>query len=118
MINFDVFISYARSSSSEQAHQLADALNGKGISTFIDNRTITAGSPFPKAIAEGILHSRVMVVFVEPGYFERHWCVCEYQLGVSLYRKNTIHRTADVGLNHMVIALPVNLFDTTGIFLY
>jgi len=106
MKNFDVFISYARSSSFDEAHQLANLLNDNGVSTFIDDRMIPAGSAFPKDIAEGILHSRVMVVFVEPGYFERHWCVCEYQLGVSLYRKNTLPTTADDSLNHMVIALP------------
>lgn len=106
MENFDVFISYARTSSGDEAHQLANALSTIDVSTFIDDRIIPAGSAFPKDIAEGILHSRVMVVFVEPGYFERYWCVCEYQLGVSLYRKNPIHTKTDDSLDHMVIALP------------
>jgi hypothetical protein len=42
-----VFISYARASSSEQARAVRGALEAAGISVFLDERDIPLGSKFP-----------------------------------------------------------------------
>ncbi|TQV89656.1 toll/interleukin-1 receptor domain-containing protein [Aliikangiella coralliicola] len=108
MQSYDVFISYARTSSFDEAHQFAALLTDNGISHFIDDRSIPLGSRFPQDIAKSLLNSRVMVVFVDSVYFERYWCVCEYQLGIALYRKNISNGKVESPLEHMLIALPEN----------
>ena len=71
MKEYDVFISYARTSSLSEAHNLSEQLTGNGLSVFIDDRSIPIGSNFPKDIAESLLNSKLMVIFADPTYFER-----------------------------------------------
>ena len=104
MQKYDVFISYARTSSSSESIQLSELLTDKGFSVFLDHRSIPTDSNFPKDIAESLLNSKLMVIFADPTYFERFWCVCEYQIGLTPYRKARIPTEPDDDtLAHIVI---------------
>lgn len=99
MSHLDVFISYARSGSLNEARGLRDALAAKGISAFLDERSIEAGAPFPAEIADALLGARVFVLVADETYFTRPWCVYELQAAVAPFR-------AHGGvLDHVVVAL-------------
>lgn len=100
----DVFISYARSSSLEHARKLRDVLAGDGVEVFLDERDVPFGNPFPRDIAEHLLASRVFVVFADETYFQRPWCVYEFQVVTAPYRAAA--DAAAEQLQHVVVTLP------------
>lgn len=79
---------------------MRDALAARGIGAFLDERAIPPGSSFPQDLADALLQARVMLVFADATYFERPWCVYEFQVAVAPYRVLT------TGLDHIVVALP------------
>jgi hypothetical protein len=83
MANQKVFISYARTSAGVPARALRDALASKGIDAFLDERVIPPGSQFPDELATALLDSHLVVVLADTGYFQRPWCVYEFQVAIT-----------------------------------
>lgn len=100
----DVFISYAHATAQEPARLLRDNLSAAGIGVFLDEREIPYGSPFPRDIADGLLNSRLAVVFADESYFRRPWCIYEFQVITAPYR--SADGPEDSGLDHVAIVLP------------
>jgi tetratricopeptide (TPR) repeat protein len=82
----DIFISYARTSSRDDAQRLADALRQQGQSVFLDENEIGHGEVFPSALATALLDSRAVVIFAHQTYFDSAWCVREFELALSPLR--------------------------------
>jgi len=101
----DVFISYSRSGSGDQALRIQEALRARGIGVFLDRQDIATGDVFPERIADGLLDSKVVLVVVDDGYFERAWCAYEFQVAVAPYRAARPNARSDDSLDHVVLAL-------------
>ena len=99
----DVFISYARRTSSSHARALQEILARDGVSVFLDEREIPFGAAFPNELTRGLLDASVAVVFTDEAYFERPWCVHELRLLTAAYRAGDTS-----ALPTVVIALPVS----------
>lgn len=98
----EVFISYSRVGSLDQARALRDPLEAQQVQVFLDERSISSGEPFPDDIADALLASRVFVVLADEFYFSRPWCVYEFQAAVAPYRVN------QAALPHIAVALTQN----------
>jgi tetratricopeptide (TPR) repeat protein len=98
----DVFISYARGGSLSQARGLRDRLHAAGIQTFHDERDIEHGSSFPADLARALEDARVVVVLLDATYFDRPWCVFEFEVLTAAYRSAGL----ETALDHVIVALP------------
>lgn len=98
----DVFISYSRAGSLDEARALRDSFEAQQIQVFLDERSIAPGDPFPEDIASALLNARIVVVLADEYYFTRPWCVYEFQVAVAPYRVNK------ASLAHIVVALAQN----------
>ncbi len=99
-MTMDVFISYCRSTTREQAIALSEALAADKITVFLDQEDIPPGSPFPLRLADGLLNARTVVVFADESYFQRTWCVYEFRVALASYRAGI-----DPVLEHVLVAL-------------
>jgi hypothetical protein len=107
----DVFISYSRTGATARARDLHRALEAADISTFRDERSISPGDAFPAEIAEGLFASRVIVLLLDASYFERPWCMREFQVAVSEYRVSGHPQPSQ--LDHVVVAFEGSPSDGT-----
>lgn len=82
----EVFISYARSTSSDFAEALHGALGGKGCVSFLDSSDIDAGERIPLQVLEALLEARAVVIFADEAYFTRWYCLREFDISLSPYR--------------------------------
>src|SRR4051812_30006631 len=73
-----VFISYARDASREHALALHGALGGR--TAFLDTDAIALGERFPEALVDALFDARVVVIFAEPHYFTRWYCLLEFRI--------------------------------------
>lgn len=108
----DVFISYAHASAKTAARKLRDKLVESNLEVFFDDREIPYGNPFPREIADGLLESRLTVVFADETYFQRPWCLYEYQVATAPYRAAV--EAEDLLLEHIVVIFPESV-DVTNI---
>jgi tetratricopeptide (TPR) repeat protein len=76
----EVFISYARTATAEHAQALAAKL---GEVAFLDTDAIDDGDQFPPRLLNGLLSSRVVVVFATKAYSERRFCRLEMRLALA-----------------------------------
>lgn len=97
-----VFISYSRATAMESARALRDALSERGIEAFLDEREIKLGNPFPEDLADALFKANVVFVFADTTYFQKPWCVYEYNVALAPLRVSEDETSAD----HVVIALP------------
>lgn len=104
----DVFLSYARGARGAAAEALQDALAAAGVSVFRDEHSIPVGAPFPGHLADAVCDARVVVVFADPAYFQRFWCVAEFMLAVAPYR---VAPTDRASTEHLVFALGEGVED-------
>lgn len=104
----DVFLSYSRSSTKAEAASLRDALARDGVTVFFDEHEIPPGSRFPDDLADALLRARLVVVFADPAYFRRPWCVYEYRVALAPYRVALKARSTELqaAVGHLAIALP------------
>ncbi len=100
----DVFISYAHTTAQKAARRLRDELAKNDLDVFLDAREIPYGNPFPRDIADGLLDSRLIIVFADEAYFQRPWCVYEYQVITAPYR--AAGEAKDAQLEHVAVVLP------------
>lgn len=100
----DVFISYAHATMQAATRQLRDELTRGDLEVFLDEREIPYGNPFPRDIADGLLDSRLIIVFADEIYFQRPWCVYEYQVITAPYR--AAREAKNEQLEHVAVVLP------------
>src|SRR5687768_13941800 len=77
-----VFLSYARSASCGHAQALQSVL---GESAFLDTTDLDLGEPIPAGLANALLGAKVMVVFAEPAYFGRWYCLRELNVALAAF---------------------------------
>ena len=80
---WDVFISYSRSSAGEAARRAHIALEAAGFRTFLDARDIPLDAEFPREIADALLDSRLFLAFLDEDYFQKRWCLYEFQAALA-----------------------------------
>lgn len=104
-MSHDVFISFAHASALPEARALREALEATGVHVFLDERSIPPGSEFPTDIADALLKSRLILVLMDENYFQRPWCVYEFQVAIAPYRTAATPTISE--LDHIIIAMPV-----------
>jgi tetratricopeptide (TPR) repeat protein len=105
----DVFISYARDASRPNAEALHKAL-GPDVA-FLDTEEIGVGDPFPERLVDALYDARVIVIFAEPTYFTRRYCLQEFQIACGpffqvLERRGATQAEKDEAIRGIVVALP------------
>ena len=101
-LNADVFISYARSQSRDQARSIASALKERGINVFLDEREISHGQRFPSELSAAMREARIVLILLSEAYLKKPWCAFELRVALAPYRGEgpaTVH-------DHVVIGLP------------
>jgi tetratricopeptide (TPR) repeat protein len=104
-----VFISYARDASREHAQALHAALGGQ--TAFLDTADIEPGERFPEALVDALFGAKVVVIFAEPKYFTRWYCLLEFRIARTPFLRvaerpgATAQEKADA-LRGLVIAMP------------
>jgi hypothetical protein len=104
-----VFISYARDASREHAEALHQALGQR--TAFLDTQDIATGERFPEALVDALFGARVVVIFAEPRYFTRWYCLLEFRIARTPFLRvadrpgATAQEKADA-LRGLVIAMP------------
>ena len=103
-----VFISYARDASRDAAQRLHQALGGVA---FLDTEEIAYGERFPERLVDALLDARVVVVFAEPAYFTRWYCLLEFRAARTPFlraaeRAAGTQAEREKSLAGLVIALP------------
>ena len=101
-MNADVFISYARSQSRDQARSIASALKERGINVFLDEREISHGQRFPSELSAAMREARIVLILLSEAYLKKPWCAFELRVALAPYRGEgpaTVH-------DHVVIGLP------------
>lgn len=72
----DVFLSHS-SVDKPRVRRLAEALENRGVSVWLDEREILPGASIPLALEEGIEASRVMVLCLSPAFLQSDWAKFE-----------------------------------------
>lgn len=104
-----VFISYARDASRDKAEALHNALGGR--TAFLDTKDIAPGERFPEALVDALFKARVVVIFAEPQYFTRWYCLLEFRIARTPFLRAverpgaTAQEKADA-LRGLVVAMP------------
>jgi TIR domain/Tetratricopeptide repeat len=84
-VSHSVFISYARSTSSDGAQRLRETLGRAGVSAFLDTTDLDLGEQIPAGIVEGLFGARVVVVFADETYFSRWYCLREFHVALAAF---------------------------------
>ncbi len=105
----DVFISYARDASRPHAEALHKALGAD--LAFLDTQEIGVGDPFPERLVDALYDAGVIVIFAEPTYFTRRYCLQEFQIACGpffqvLERPGATRNEKDEAIRGIVVALP------------
>ena len=109
MMSQPVFISYARDASRDKANALHNALGGR--TAFLDTADIAPGERFPEALVDALFDARVVVIFAEPHYFTRWYCLLEFRIARTPFLRAvdrpgaTPQEKADA-LRGLVVAMP------------
>lgn len=109
MMTHPVFISYARDASRDKAQALHNALGGR--TAFLDTEVIAPGERFPEALVDALFDARVVVIFAEPHYFTRWYCLLEFRIARTPFLRAverpgaTMQEKADA-LRGLVVAMP------------
>ncbi|HEX5727379.1 MAG TPA: tetratricopeptide repeat protein [Longimicrobiaceae bacterium] len=107
-----VFISYARDASRAHAAALHAALGGEaGGLSFLDSESLGVGDPVPARLLDALLEARVVVVFAEPVYFTRRYCLQEFHFACAPFLRvadapGATPAAKEAALRGIVLALP------------
>jgi tetratricopeptide (TPR) repeat protein len=109
-----VFISYARDTSREDAKALHEALGGR--TAFLDTEAIEPGDSFPEALVDALFDARVVVIFAEPRYFTRWYCLLEFRIARTPFlrvaeRPNATSKEQEDAIRGLVVAMPRHAID-------
>jgi tetratricopeptide (TPR) repeat protein len=104
-----VFISYARKASRPHAEDLHKALGAR--TAFLDSDAIEIGDRFPETLVDALLGARVVVIFAEPVYFTRWYCLLEFRMARTPFlrvagRPGATAREKEDALRGLVVAMP------------
>ncbi|HEU4559770.1 MAG TPA: toll/interleukin-1 receptor domain-containing protein [Longimicrobium sp.] len=104
-----VFISYARDASREHARALHQALGGR--TAFLDTDAIALGERFPEALVNALFDARVVVIFADPQYFMRWYCLLEFRIARTPFlraaeRPGATAKEKEDALRGLVVAMP------------
>lgn len=103
-----VFISYARDASRAHALALHQALGGtEARIAFLDTQDIAHGERFPNRLVEALFAARVVVIFAEPAYFTRRYCLMEFRVARQPY----LDPAEEGPRPELVVALPPRGID-------
>src|SRR5438552_14722432 len=80
----DVFISYPHEAKSD-ASLFANVLQTKGVSAWVDNIDLPAGSEWKERIGEALSNSGAIVFFVYPHWEPSSWMRQEYMQALESY---------------------------------
>ncbi|HEX5727378.1 MAG TPA: toll/interleukin-1 receptor domain-containing protein [Longimicrobiaceae bacterium] len=111
-MSHSVFISYARDASRAHAEALYAALGGaKDGLCFLDTEDIEPGEMFSERLVDALFDARVVVIFAEPVYFTRRYCLQEFQVTCAPFlnvadRPGASARKKEEALRGIVLALP------------
>ncbi|HYV49235.1 MAG TPA: tetratricopeptide repeat protein [Myxococcaceae bacterium] len=105
---FEVFISYARSTSAAAAKALKVEL---GESAFLDTNEIQPGQKFPPEIFKRLLESRVVVVFADATYFQQWYCLRELETALQPFLRAEGEAARAESLGHIIVVLPADAKD-------
>lgn len=110
-----VFLSYARSASRHHARAVYDALGGEreGLA-FLDEEDIEPGERLPERIVNALLDARVVVIFAEPVYFTRWYCLLEFRLARTPFLKILDMQGASPELRERMVAPLVLALPQSG----
>jgi len=81
---WDVFISHASEDKSNVAIPLAEALQERGVTAWLDKAELRIGESLRRRIDQGLSASRFAVVVLSPSYFAKGWPLYELDGIVSL----------------------------------
>jgi tetratricopeptide (TPR) repeat protein len=109
-----VFISYARDASRDKAEALHEALGGR--TTFLDTRDIEPGERFPETLVDALFNAKVVVIFAEPRYFTRWYCLLEFRIARTPFlrvaeRPDATTKEKEDALHGLVVAMPLRGVD-------
>ncbi len=74
---YDLFISHATEDKALVARPLATALSGRGLSVWLDERSLILGEGLTEGILDGLLSSEFGAVILSPAFLEREWTLKE-----------------------------------------
>jgi hypothetical protein len=86
MKEWDVFISHASSDKESFVLSLAEALEERGVSVWLDKWTIELGNSITESISEGLRQSRFGIVVLSRAFFARPWP--KKELGALFAKEN------------------------------
>jgi tetratricopeptide (TPR) repeat protein len=104
-----VFISYARATGGASAEALHAELTRVGIPAFLDRVELAVGEPFPAALMEALLSSRLVVIFADARYFQRWYCLAELRMALApalALPPGAPLAEVEAALSPLVLALP------------
>jgi nucleoside phosphorylase/tetratricopeptide (TPR) repeat protein len=84
---WDVFLSYRRSSDNAMADRIQEALAQRGVRVWRDKDCIGLGEIFARAIEKGLESSRAMAILVSPATMKSKWVEEEYAAAISLAKR-------------------------------
>jgi len=108
----DVFLSYARTSGRPYAEAVFRELGGEAASlAFLDTEDIEHSDRFPKRLIDALLASRIVVIFADPIYFTRWYCILEFRAARAPFdylaeRAGTSPEERASALESILIVLP------------
>ena len=80
-----VFISYARATSRDDAEALHQAFGGAEGQAFLDRTDLEAGEAIPPGLVDALFSAKIVVVFGEPRYFSRWYCLREFHATLAAF---------------------------------
>lgn len=109
-----VFISYARDASRAHAEALHKALGGR--TAFLDTEAIPPGERIPEAVVDALFNAKVVVIFAEPRYFTRWYCLLEFRIARTPFlrvaeRPGATAQEREAALRGLVVAMPPHGVD-------
>jgi len=77
LFGYDIFLSYRRADAGQYAEALADALQGSGLTCFLDRDETVGGVQLEPALTKALQRSRMLVAILTPGVPESDWIAKE-----------------------------------------
>lgn len=106
---WDVFISHASEDKPAVAIPLAEALQGRGVTAWLDKAELRIGESLRRRIDRGLAASRFAVVVLSPSYFAKGWPQYELDGIVTLSiagKQNLLPIWHDVGYSDVMAKSP------------
>lgn len=86
LFGYDFFISYAHADGMFYPQQLADSLQERGFTVFLDKRVYVAGDDLKRATRRRIRMSKKLVVIARPQAMESNWVQTELEVCIAAKR--------------------------------